>query len=56
MDKYKINYIFSDDKDINDIFVKVLNKELKKYLVVYKDKKSEEILSCTCLTQDKGKD
>ena len=31
MDKYKINYIFSIDQDINDIFIKVLNKEIKKY-------------------------
>ncbi len=30
MDRYKINYIFSREKDINDIFIKVLNKELKK--------------------------
>ncbi len=28
MDKYKINYIFSETKDINEIFISVLNKEL----------------------------
>ena len=32
MDKYKINYIFNEDKDINDILINVLNKELKKYI------------------------
>lgn len=32
MDKYKINYIFTKEEDINDILIKVLNKELKKYL------------------------
>ena len=26
MDKYKINYIYNDKNDINDIFIKVLNK------------------------------
>ncbi len=31
MDKYKINYIFNKE-DINNIFIKVLNKELKKYI------------------------
>ncbi|MBO5138297.1 MAG: hypothetical protein J6B89_01485 [Bacilli bacterium] len=42
MDKYKINYIFENEKDINDIFMKVLNKELKKYiLMICKNKKCE---------------
>ena len=34
MDKYKINYIFSNDQNICDIFIKVLTKELKKYILV----------------------
>ena len=31
MDKYKINYIFNSEKDINDILINVLKKEIKKY-------------------------
>ena len=51
MDKYKIHYIFSEEKDINDIFIKVLNKELKKYiLTICKNKKYEVPTSCTCLS------
>ena len=34
MDKYKINYIFSKEKDIDDVFIKVLDKELKKYILM----------------------
>lgn len=42
MDKYKINYIFEKEQDINDIFIKVLNKELKKYiLMICKNEKYE---------------
>ena len=56
MDKYKINYIFNKDKDINDILIKVLNKELKKYLeMIYKDKEGEALLSCTQFFLDGGK-
>ena len=32
MDKYKINFIFNNEKDINDILINVLNKELRKYI------------------------
>ena len=40
MDKYKINYIFNEEKDINDILINVLNKELKKYIqMICKNKK-----------------
>lgn len=56
MDKYKINYIFSEEKDINDIFIKVLNKELKKHiLMICKNKKSEVLSSCTYLSQGRRK-
>lgn len=34
MDKYKINYIFEKEQDINNIFIKVLNKELNKYILM----------------------
>ena len=42
MDKYKINYIFNEEKDINEIFIKILNIELKKYIgAICKNKKCE---------------
>ena len=51
MDKYKINYIFNEDKDINDILIKVLNKELKKYIQeICKNQKCEVPSSCTYLS------
>lgn len=54
MDKYKINYIFSEKKDINEIFIKVLNIELKKYLgMICKTKKSE--LPSSCISLEGGK-
>ena len=56
MDKYKINYIFENEQDINDIFIKVLNKELKKYiLMICKNKKCEVPPSCTYLSSEGGK-
>lgn len=55
MDKYKINYICNENNDINDIFIKVLNKELKKYIgMICKNKKCEES-SCTYLSLEGGK-
>lgn len=30
--KYKFNFTFDDNKSINDIFINVLLRELKKYL------------------------
>ena len=50
MDKYKINYIFSKEKDINDIFIKVLNRELKKYILMISKKSS-----CTYLALEGDK-
>lgn len=51
MDKYKINYIFEKEQDINDIFIKVLNKELRKYiLMICKNEKYEVPSSCTYLS------
>ena len=48
MDKYKINYIYDENNNINDIFIKVLTKELKKYIqMICKNKKSELPSSCT---------
>ena len=52
MDNYRINYIYNENNDINDIFIKVLNKELKKYIqMICKNKKCEVPSSCTYLSQ-----
>ena len=50
-----MKYIFNEEKDINDILIKVLNKELKKYIqTICKNKKCEVPSSCTYLSlQDK---
>ena len=54
MDKYKINFIFNNEKDINDILVNVLNKELKKYIqMICKNKKCEISSSCTRFFQER---
>ncbi len=56
MDKYKVNYIFNEEKDINDILIKVLNKELKKYIeMICKNKKLEVSSSCTRFSLERGK-
>ena len=51
MGKYKINYIYNENNDINDIFINVLNKELKKYFqMIGKNKKCEVSSSCPYLS------
>ncbi len=56
MGKYKINYIYDENNDINDIFIKVLDKELKKYIeMICKNKKSEVPSPCTYLSLEGGK-
>lgn len=56
MDKYKINYIFNEEKDINDILISVLKKELKKYIqMICKNNKTEVTSSCTYLSLEGGK-
>jgi len=52
MDKYKINYIYSENNDLNDIFIKVLNKEIKKYLIII-NKKSELATSYAYISQER---
>ncbi len=32
MNKYNINFIYNKEKDINDIFISVLTRELEKYI------------------------
>ena len=34
MDKYKINYISNQKKDINELLINVLSRELKKYFKI----------------------
>ena len=56
MDKYKIKYIFNEEKDINDILIKVLNKELKKHIqMICKNNKREVTTSCTRFSLEGGK-
>lgn len=48
MDKYKIEFIFNNENDINDILIKVLSKELKKNIqMICKNGKYEVPSSCT---------
>lgn len=40
MNKYKVNFVYSEEKNINDILIKVLKKELKDYIqLIYNNKK-----------------
>ena len=56
MDKYKINFIFNKEKDVNDILINVLNKELQKYIqTICKNRKCEVLSSCTYLSLEGGK-
>ena len=56
MDKYKINYIYDENNDINDILIKILNKELKKYIqMICKEKQREASSLCTYLSLEGGK-
>lgn len=51
MDKYKINFIFNKEKDVNDILINVLNKELKNYIqTICKNKKCLVTLTCISLS------
>jgi len=56
MDKYKINIIYESNKSINEIFIKVLSKELKKNSNVTCNKQKDEVTStCTRFSlKDKG--
>lgn len=56
MDKYKINYIYNENNnDINDVFIKVLNKELKKYIqMICKNKKCGVSSPCTRFSLEGG--
>ncbi len=56
MDKYKINYICNDEKDINYVLISVLNKELKKYIqTICKNKECEVPSLCAYISPEGGK-
>ena len=56
MGKYKINFIYGSDKSINEIFINVLNKELKKFIKKTCNESMGEVTSsCTHFSlKDKG--
>lgn len=55
MDKYKINYIFSEEENINDIFIRVLNRELLKYIqIICKNENRSFLSSDTYLSFKEG--
>ena len=56
MDKYKIDFIFNEDKDINDILINVLNKELKKYIQMICKNNKRKVTSCKQFSLEGGKD
>lgn len=49
--KYKFNFTFDDNRSINDIFINVLLKEIKKIL---KNNKNSVSLTCTDCSLNKG--
>lgn len=55
MNNYKINFIYNNENNINDIFIKVLKKEIQKYIKMICKKGNYEVpSSCTYLSlQDK---
>ena len=56
MDKYKINFIFNNEKNINDILINVLNRELKKHLkMICKNNKRKVTSTGTYLSLGGGK-
>lgn len=56
MDKYKINFIFNNENDINDILINILDRELKKYIQkICKNDKREVTSSCTRFSLEVGK-
>lgn len=50
MNNYKVNVKYGTE-NINDILIKVLNIEVKKYLrMICKNEQKELLSSCTCLS------
>ena len=51
MVKYKINFIYENNKNVNEVFIRVLNKELNKALnMTCKKQKDELTSSCSYLS------
>ncbi len=56
MGKYQINYIYDKNNDLNAIFIKVLNKELKKYIqMISKNEKCDAPSSCPYVSLEESK-
>lgn len=55
MNEHKINVIYNNEFDINDIFIKVLKRELEIYLnSICKEKKEELTSNSTYLSLKEG--
>lgn len=55
MNEYKINVIYNNEIDINDIFIKVLKKEIEIYLNnICKERKEELTSNSTYLSLKEG--
>lgn len=53
MDKYKIQFIYEEENDINNIFIKVLKKQLNNYMeMVFSGGKGETSLDDVTLFED----
>ena len=50
MNKYKITFTFDENNSLNDIFIKVLLKEVNNL----KNNKNGVSLSCTCTSLNEG--
>lgn len=55
MNRYKINFIYSDKNMIDDIFIKVLERQLQSYMRKLCDEKRKELFgsSLSCNKEDK---
>lgn len=55
MNEYKINIIYNNEIDVNDIFIKVLKREIEIYLKnICKEKKEELTSNSTYLSLKEG--
>ena len=55
MNEYKINIVYNNELNINDIFIKVLKREIEIYLVsICKERKEELTSSSTYLSLKEG--
>ncbi len=55
MNKYKINIVYNNELNINDIFIKVLKREIEIYLnSICKERKKELTSNSTYLSLKEG--